>query len=73
MANPELNIRRKLTLTKPLIPVIFITGNDSEGTRKAAMEAGCIAYLAKPFSAETLLNALEKAHAVGALSLAHQF
>jgi DNA-binding response OmpR family regulator len=44
-----------------LIPVIFITGNDSEGTRSAAMEAGCIAYLTKPFSAKTFVAAVGKA------------
>jgi FixJ family two-component response regulator len=67
-----IEVRRKLTVAWPLIPVIFITGNDSEGTRRAAMEAGCIAYLAKPFSAETLMNALEKAYPVDVSSLAHQ-
>ena len=71
MANPELNIRRKLTLTKPLIPVIFITGNDSEGVRRSAMEAGCIAYLTKPFSANSLLDAIEKASARPPLPLQH--
>ena len=56
-----IEVRRKLTATWPLIPVIFITGDDSEETRRAAMEAGCIAYLAKPFSADTLVSALSSA------------
>jgi len=43
------------------LPVIFITANDSEYTRKAANEAGCVAYLAKPFSARSFLDAIEKA------------
>ena len=67
------DVRRKLSATWPLIPVIFITGNDSDDARKAAMDAGCIAYVAKPFSAETLVNAVGKAHAVDALSLTHPF
>jgi FixJ family two-component response regulator len=62
-----IQMRRQLTVTWPSIPVIFITANDSEGTRKAAMEAGCIAYLVKPFSAESLMNAVEKASAVDVL------
>jgi FixJ family two-component response regulator len=67
-----IDVRRRATLTWPLVPVIFITGNDSESTRRAAMESGCIAYLVKPFLAEALMNALERAYAVEALSLPHQ-
>jgi FixJ family two-component response regulator len=58
-----IDLRRKLTATWPTVPVIFITGKDSDGARKAAMEAGCIAYLIKPFSANSLLDAIEKASA----------
>jgi FixJ family two-component response regulator len=29
------------------LPVVFITGSDSEATRRAASDAGCIAYLTK--------------------------
>jgi FixJ family two-component response regulator len=64
-----IDVRRKLTATWPSIPVIFITGNDSDGARKAAMEAGCIAYLTKPFSANSLLDAVEKAFARAPLPL----
>jgi len=58
-----IDVRRKLAITWPSIPVIFITANDSEGTRNAATEAGCIAYLVKPFSANSLIGAIEKASA----------
>jgi len=58
-----IEVRRKLTVTWPSIPVILITGNDNDGSRRAAMEAGCIAYLTKPFSADSLLDAIEKASA----------
>ena len=43
------------------VPVIFITGKDSDRTRKAAFEAGCIAYFGKPFEAKSLMAAIEKA------------
>ena len=56
-----IEVRRKLTAEWPSIPVIFITGNDSEGVRRSAMEAGCIAYLTKPFSVNSLMIAIEKA------------
>ena len=44
------------------LPVIFITGNDSAEVRAAAMkEAGCIAYLTKPFPAPSLIGSVERA------------
>jgi CheY-like chemotaxis protein len=45
------------------LPVIYITANDNPGTRMAALESGCIAYLTKPFSAKSLIEPLEKASA----------
>jgi FixJ family two-component response regulator len=46
-------------------PVIFITGIDSEIVREAALEVGCVAYLAKPFQAEALIGAINAAFARG--------
>lgn len=66
-----IHVRRQLAVTSPSIPVIFITANDSEGTRRAALEAGCVAYLVKPFSAKALMDAIEEASAVEALAPAH--
>lgn len=43
------------------VPVIFITGKDSDRTRKAAFEAGCVAYFGKPFEAKSLMEAVERA------------
>jgi FixJ family two-component response regulator len=45
------------------LPVIYITGNDSNATRKAAMGSGCLAYLTKPFSAKSLIASIEQASA----------
>ena len=42
------------------VPVIFITGVENEATRKAALEEGCLAYLAKPFSSDVLIEVIEK-------------
>ena len=52
---------RQLAKTDDPLPVIFITGNDNEATRKVAMEVGCIAYLPKPFPGKLLIEAIEKA------------
>jgi FixJ family two-component response regulator len=55
-----IELRRQLTKSGVSLPVIFITGLDSESTRKAALEAGCIAYLPKPFPARLLIEAIQK-------------
>jgi FixJ family two-component response regulator len=56
-----IELRRQLTLSGIELPVIFITANDSQATRKAAMEAGCVAYLPKPFPTKSLMDAIEAA------------
>jgi DNA-binding response OmpR family regulator len=40
-----------------------MTASDDEVTRNEAMDAGCIAYLRKPFALDVLLNAISKAAA----------
>jgi len=45
------------------LPVIYITGNDSDANRAAALESGCIAYLIKPFAAQALIESIERARA----------
>jgi DNA-binding response OmpR family regulator len=48
-----------LTRSGHSLPVIFITAVENEVTRKAALEAGCIAYLNKPFPSGLLIEAVE--------------
>jgi len=45
------------------VPVIYMTGNDDPSVRKAAVTSGCIAFLTKPFSTQTLIEPLKKASA----------
>jgi FixJ family two-component response regulator len=45
------------------LPVVYITGNDSEANRAGAIKSGCIAYLTKPFAASALIESIEKADA----------
>ena len=45
------------------VPVIYITGNDSDATRMAAMASGCVAYLTKPFPAQSLNDPIRRAAA----------
>jgi FixJ family two-component response regulator len=48
------------------LPVIYITGNDSDANRAAAIESGCIAYLTKPFTALSLIKPIENVRAAAA-------
>ena len=56
-------LRRRLKAAGISVPVIYISGNDNPAVRLAAIESGCIAYLAKPFTAKSLIEPLEKASA----------
>jgi FixJ family two-component response regulator len=53
-----IDVKRRLTRSGVRLPVIFITANDSDATRRSIAEVGCIAYLPKPFSARSLAEAI---------------
>jgi FixJ family two-component response regulator len=53
--------RRRLAAKGVSLPIIFITALDSAAVRKEAMEAGCAAFLPKPFSGKELIGAIRKA------------
>lgn len=55
-----IELRHQLTEAGVRVPVIFITGNDSDATRMAANAAGCLAYLTKPFTARSLIESIER-------------
>jgi FixJ family two-component response regulator len=42
-------------------PVIFVTANPDERTKKRALGAGALGFLSKPFSEESLIACLERA------------
>jgi FixJ family two-component response regulator len=58
-----IEVRHRLKAAGVSVPVIYITANDNDAVRMAAMESGCIAYLTKPFSAKSLIEPLKKASA----------
>ena len=55
-----IELRRRLKAAGVLLPVIFITGNDNPATRMAAMASGCLAYLTKPFVANSLIEPIAR-------------
>jgi FixJ family two-component response regulator len=56
-----IELRHRLTAAGISLPVIYITGKDNPGTRMAAIESGCLAYLTKPFAASSLIEPIERA------------
>ena len=42
----------------PSIPVVVVTGNDSDESRREAMKRGADAYLCKPVDGDALINAV---------------
>ncbi|WP_426418734.1 response regulator transcription factor [Bradyrhizobium genosp. A] len=56
-----IDVRRRLTEMGVTAPVIYITGNDSPTNRSAAIASGCLAYLTKPFAAQSLIEPVERA------------
>jgi hypothetical protein len=59
--NFGIELQRRLVASGSKCPVIFMTANDDEATRNEAVDAGCIAYLRKPFARQVLLDAIGKA------------
>lgn len=52
---------RELWLRGYSVPVIFMTGSPNDVFRQAAKALGCKAFLPKPFPAEDLLQAIDRA------------
>jgi FixJ family two-component response regulator len=59
-----IDVRHQLAESGVNVPVIYITGNDSDATRMTAMASGCLAYLTKPFTAQSLIESIERAAAI---------
>ena len=56
-----IELGKQLSRAGHALPVIFITGNDHDALRKAALQQGGIAYLTKPFAAKTMVDAIDQA------------
>lgn len=58
-----IDLRRRLAGQGVVAPIIYITGNDSAANHTAAIASGCVAYLTKPFSAQSLIASVVRASA----------
>jgi FixJ family two-component response regulator len=56
-----IDLRLRLSVLNPSLPVIFMTGADDETTRQEALAAGCVAFLRKPVEGRVLINAIRQA------------
>jgi FixJ family two-component response regulator len=56
-----IEVRHRLKAAGVALPVIYITGRDNDATRMAAMASGCVAYLTKPFTTQSLIEPIESA------------
>lgn len=56
-----IEMRRRLVEIGSRTPVIFMTSHDSPAFRKEATDAGCVAYLQKPFSGHVLIDTIRNA------------
>ncbi|WP_409189838.1 response regulator transcription factor [Bradyrhizobium sp. RDM4] len=55
-----IELYRRLTASGSRCPVIFMTAKDDVATRHEALDAGCTAYLRKPFARQSLRDAIGK-------------
>jgi two-component system response regulator FixJ len=60
-----LELQERLKLINPGIPMIFISAHDDGEARTRAMRAGAVDFLQKPFSGDSLLEAIATALSKG--------
>src|SRR5258705_7448120 len=58
-----IELRHGLKAAGVSAPVIYATGNEDPAVREAALNSECIAFLTKPFSAQSLIDPLKKSSA----------
>ena len=56
-----LELQQRLSEAGERIPIIFITAHADDAQERRAMEAGAVGFLYKPFSQESLLQAVRSA------------
>ena len=56
-----LELGRRLAAGNHRIPIIFMTGHDSDDVSAKAFQAGAVEFLIKPFSQKSLLRAVRSA------------
>src|SRR5882762_5623581 len=58
-----IELRHGLKAAGISVPVIYMTGNEDPAVHRAAVQSGCVAFLKKPFAAQSLIEPLKKVSA----------
>ena len=58
-------LQKRIAGTHRDLPVVVITGHGDDETKRQALSAGAVAFLYKPFDDHALLEAIERALAIG--------
>ena len=56
-----LELQRRVNLSDPCVPIIFVTAHDDKANRKLALDGGAFQVFEKPFSANAFLTAVDTA------------
>ena len=54
-------LKRRMMAAGTELPIIFVTAIDDDDVKEYATQAGCVAYLRKPFAPDRLLDAVKSA------------
>jgi FixJ family two-component response regulator len=60
-----IELQRRVRLKRPELPVIFISAQSDEKSRRRALEGGALCFLCKPFDGAQLLETIYKAVMTG--------
>src|SRR5271155_1149757 len=67
-----LDVQKRVSIERPEMPIIFITGHGDVRTTVQAMKAGAFEFLTKPFRNDVILNAIREALERSRVALGHE-
>jgi FixJ family two-component response regulator len=67
-----LDVQRRVSIERPEMPIIFITGHGDVRTTVQAMKAGALEFLTKPFRDDVMLSTIREALERSRVALGHE-
>jgi FixJ family two-component response regulator len=67
-----LDVQRRVSIERPEMPIIFITGHGDVRTTVQAMKAGAFEFLTKPFRDDVMSSAIREALERSRIALGHE-